>query len=104
MYAVSDPHGNLLRPREVSISGYAADLIKEENKEKYIQKSEKRTITGFHKQKQRHYSQYNADLSGLMGDWVIYVEEKGTFYILGVYIGGNTACWIITTKLQQSLQ
>ena len=29
LYAVSDSHGNLLKPKEVSIVGYAPDLIKE---------------------------------------------------------------------------
>ena len=48
MKAVSDSHGNLLKPKEVSIVGYAADLIKEKHKEQYIHKSEQGTTPGFH--------------------------------------------------------
>ena len=51
MKAVSDSHGNLLKPKEVSIVGYAADLIKEKHKEQYIHKihkSNKGTTPGFH--------------------------------------------------------
>ena len=41
-------------------------------------------------------------LSG-RGGGVIYEEKKGTFYILGVYIDGNTACWITTKNFSNSV-
>ena len=47
MYAVSDSHGNLLKPKEVSIVGYAADLIKKKIKNNISIRAKKRQLLGF---------------------------------------------------------
>ena len=103
LHAVLPSERKLLDVDEVSIVGYPAHEIVNENKAKFEQWGEKGIIIGFDEKRELIHCKNNLKSAGLTGGAVFYEDthRKNQFYVIGIYLGNNSVCWITKEKFNK---
>ena len=104
LHAVLPSLRKLLRTDEMMVVGYPAHTEKEKNEGKFEQWGEKGTIIDFDEEKELIHCKFNVETAGLTGSGIFYKRTelgKDKFYVIGVYLGDNSVCWITMKKFQQ---